>query len=105
MSEVTSGNLVGGAATVVWPDRYQYVTIENNDGSSGLWVTADGSPAVIGGPDVNVIPPGGTTLLANGAGWWHQGSPGFDGTMISPGTIINLASESATAAYSVSAAG
>ncbi len=34
---VTSGNLVSGAATVVWPDRYQYVTVENNDGSAGLW--------------------------------------------------------------------
>ena len=40
---VTSGNLVDGAATVTWPDRYQYLTVENNN-SAGLSITADEPP-------------------------------------------------------------
>ena len=100
MSEVTSGNLVDGTATITWPDRYQYLTVENND-SAGLWVTADGSPAVPGGDDVDVIAPASVALVANGLPVWYQGQG-----MTSPGTVINLASDaSPAAAYSVAAAG
>lgn len=100
MTAVTSGNLVAGIGSVVWPDRYQYVTVMNDDGVNGLWVTTDGSMPTVGGDDCYVVPAGGMTLLANGAPVWYQGQ----GTP-SPGTTINMTSESATAAYSVSAAG
>lgn len=74
--------------------------VENNDGSSGLWVTTDGSAAVVGGNDVDVIPPGEVGLVANGLPVWYRGSG-----LPNPGTQINLASDSPTAAFSVSAAG
>lgn len=99
-NDIQSGNLVGGAGSVVFADRHSYVQIENNDSANGLWVTTDGSEAVVGADDVDVIPPGGTTLLANGLGWYYQGYS-FDGTGTNPGTVINLASSSDTAAYSV----
>jgi hypothetical protein len=48
----------------------------------------------------HVIPPNSVALLANGAPVWYQGSG-----LPNPGTTINLASTSQTAAYSVQGAG
>ena len=100
MTEVQSGNLVDGTATVTFTDRFGYVQVENHDGSSGLWVTTDGTDAVVGGDDVDCVPPGTTALLANGLPVWY---PGYEAP--NPGTTINLASTSQTAAYSLQGAG
>ena len=100
-SYIQSGNLVAGSGSVVFTDRHSYVQIENNNGA-GLWVTSDGSEAVVGGDDVDLVPAGTTALVANGLPVWYPGYEELDGdATANPGTVINLASLSPTAAYSV----
>ena len=96
-----AGNLTDGAGLVTLPDRFNYIEIANNDSSSGLWVSTDGSRATIGGDDVDVVPPGKTALFANGLQYWWQGFGACDDSQDNPGTVISMISASPTAAYSI----
>lgn len=99
-----SGTLSSGAGSVTFAARYNYVQVENNDGTNAIYVTTDGSTPTVGGDDCDIVATNSTVLIPNRAQYWYQGFGACDGTTTNPGTTVTMKSTSASAAYSVTGA-
>jgi hypothetical protein len=127
-----SSTLTAGTPdSVVFPDRYGYVTVTNL-GTDALYMRGDGQAAAVAGDGCYVVPPGETHMLANALPTWYPSSkvipagsiaygggntvdspasPGIvtpmeslAGLMANPGSSVSLVSSGASP-YTVATAG
>lgn len=88
-------SLTGGADSVFFAARYNYLALTNND-TMPMYARTDGTaPSSTGSEGDYEVPAGETALIPNSAALWFQGMPG------NPGTMLDLASATATAGYNV----
>jgi len=86
----TSGST--GLATITFATKYAAVEVKNLDGTNPLYITTGSVAAAVGGGnDEYVAGPGERVLVPNNVELWWQGYGGIDGTLVNPGTTVNIA--------------